>query len=50
VGIFASTGEFWSITYDGATFSLRDVKGLTYIQRLLQHPGKNFTLSICCTA
>jgi tetratricopeptide (TPR) repeat protein len=42
VGIFASTGEFWSITYGGATFSLRDVKGLTYIQRLLQHPGEEF--------
>jgi len=26
----------------GSTFSLKDVKGLSYIQRLLQHPGEEF--------
>lgn len=34
--------EFWSLGYGGATFSLRDVKGLGYIQRLLRHPGEEF--------
>ena len=42
VGIFACNGEYWTIGFDNATFSLRDVKGLNYIQRLLQHPGEEF--------
>jgi tetratricopeptide (TPR) repeat protein len=41
-GIFARNGEYWAIGYLGATFSLRDIKGLSYIQRLLRHPGKEF--------
>ena len=41
-GIFARNGENWTVGYGGAEFSLRDVKGLHYIQRLLQHPGEEF--------
>ncbi len=41
-GVFARNGEYWTVGYSGTTFSLRDVKGLTYIQRLLQHPGEEF--------
>ena len=40
--IFARTGEYWTLGYEGKTFSLKDVKGLSYIQRLLQHPGEEF--------
>jgi class 3 adenylate cyclase/tetratricopeptide (TPR) repeat protein len=40
--ILARTGEFWTFGYKGKTFSLKDVKGLSYIQRLLQHPGEEF--------
>jgi tetratricopeptide (TPR) repeat protein len=40
--IFARSGEYWTVGYAGATFSLKDVKGLGYIQRLLQHPGEEF--------
>ncbi len=40
--IFACTGEYWTIGPAGALFSVRHVKGLGYIQRLLQHPGEEF--------
>jgi tetratricopeptide (TPR) repeat protein len=40
IGIFASNGEFWTVGYRNATFSLRDVKGLSYIQQLLRYPGE----------
>src|SRR5690242_2676218 len=39
---FACSGEVWTIGREGAYFSLRDTKGLSYIQRLLQHPGEEF--------
>jgi predicted ATPase len=41
-GIFACSGEYWTLGYGNSTFSLRDIKGLGYIQRMLQHPGEEF--------
>jgi len=41
-GTFARSGEFWTISYRHAAFTLRDTKGLRYIQRLLAHPGEQF--------
>ena len=41
-GMFVCNGEFWTIGYADASFSLRDVKGLGYIRRMLQHPGEEF--------
>ncbi len=41
-GIFAVRGEYWTLGYGGTTFPLKDVKGLSYIQRLLQHPEEEF--------
>jgi predicted ATPase len=41
-GIFAVSGEYWTLGYGGATFPLKDIKGLSCIQRLLQHPGEEF--------
>lgn len=41
-GIFAQTGEYWTVRYGDASFSLKDIKGLSYIRRLLQHPGEEF--------
>ncbi|MBV8356690.1 MAG: hypothetical protein JO189_01965, partial [Deltaproteobacteria bacterium] len=41
-GIFAQNGEFWTIAYGGESFSLKDVKGLSYLQLLLQHPNEEF--------
>jgi hypothetical protein len=41
-GIFVRSGDQWTIAYGGTTFSLRDMKGLAYVQRLLQHPYQKF--------
>jgi predicted ATPase len=41
-GVFARNGEYWTVGYGDARFSLKDIKGLGYIQRLLQHPGEEF--------
>ncbi len=42
LGIFARSGEFWTLSYGGVTFSLKAIKGLAYLQFLLQHPGEEF--------
>ncbi len=36
------SGEFWTVACDGETFLLADIKGLGYLERLLQHPGSEF--------
>ena len=41
-GTFAVRGDYWSLGCGGPSFPLKDVKGLSYIQRLLQHPGEEF--------
>ena len=41
-GVFVRNAEFWTIAYADASFSLRDVKELGYIQRMLQQPGEDF--------
>ena len=41
-GTFAVRGDYWTLGYGRATFPLKDIKGLSYIQRLLQHPGEEF--------
>ena len=41
-GLFARTGDYWTMSYAGETITLKDIKGLTYIQRLLQRPGEEF--------
>jgi predicted ATPase len=40
LGVFARTGEYWTVAYGGATFSLPHLKGLSYIQRLIRYPGQ----------
>ena len=40
--LFARNGEIWTLGYRGKFFSLRDIKGLSYIQHLLQHPDNEF--------
>ena len=37
---FRSEGEYWTISYLGATFRLKDAKGLGYLRRLLAQPGQ----------
>jgi hypothetical protein len=38
-GTFRKEGEFWTISYVGTTFRLKDAKGLHYIAYLLARPG-----------
>jgi len=40
--IFKREGDFWTLAYRGATFRLKEVKGLSYIAFLLAHPGERF--------
>jgi hypothetical protein len=38
--VFHREGEYWSITFDGRTFRLRDLKGLRYLARLVEQPNR----------
>jgi hypothetical protein len=38
--VFRRDGEFWTITFAGTTFPLRDTKGLAYLARLLASPDR----------
>ena len=40
--LFRRDGEYWTVRYDGALFSLRDTKGMQYLARLLAAPGVEF--------
>jgi hypothetical protein len=40
--VFQKTGQFWTISYEGHTFRLKDSKGLQYLHFLLVHPGEEF--------
>src|SRR5262249_12362918 len=42
VGVFSRSGAYWTNGFGSARFPLKDIKGLGYIQRLLQHPDKEF--------
>ena len=35
-------GEYWTLVRDGVTGRLKDAKGLHYLARLLEHPGREF--------
>jgi tetratricopeptide (TPR) repeat protein len=37
---FLREGEYWSVTYGGSTFRLKDSLGLNYLVRLLEQPGR----------
>ena len=39
---FRCNGDHWSITYDGRTVTVRDLRGLRYLCRLLTQPGHEF--------
>ena len=39
---FRQEGDYWSISFQEHTFTLRDLKGLHYLARLLAHPGREF--------
>ena len=39
---FRQDGDYWSISFQEHTFTLRDLKGLHHLARLLAHPGREF--------
>jgi hypothetical protein len=38
-GVFRRTDDYWSVGFDGDVVRLPSTSGLTYVARLLQHPG-----------
>jgi len=38
--VFRKQGEYWTVSFGGAQFNLKDAKGLHYIAYLLAHPGE----------
>jgi hypothetical protein len=39
---FRREGDVWTITYEGEMFRLRDTRGVRYLARLVEHPGREF--------
>jgi hypothetical protein len=39
-GIFRREGEYWMVAFEGDTMQLRDAKGMGYLARLLEVPGR----------
>ena len=39
-GTFHREGEYWTIGYEGAAFTVRDSKGMRHLARLLESPGR----------
>ena len=40
--LFRNEGEYWTLSYDGHAFRMRDSKGLRYLAHLLAHPHSEF--------
>ncbi len=38
--VFRKQGEYWTLSFGGADFNLKDTKGLRYIAHLLRSPGE----------
>ena len=42
VNAFRREGDYWTVTFDGHTVRVRDLKGMHYLARLLADPGREF--------
>jgi hypothetical protein len=40
--LFRREGDYWSVTFDGQTVRIRDLKGMRYLARLLTDPGREY--------
>jgi hypothetical protein len=40
--VFRSEGDYWSVTFEGTTIRVRDLKGMRYLARLLADPGREY--------
>ncbi len=38
-------GDYWTVSYDGVVVSLRDNRGLRYLEILLRNPGRAFNVA-----
>lgn len=41
-GVFQDEGDFWSVVFDGRIARVRDSRGMQYLARLLEEPGREF--------
>ena len=39
---FHREGDYWSVTFEGHTVNVRDLKGMRYLARLLADPGREY--------
>jgi tetratricopeptide (TPR) repeat protein len=42
VNVFRREGDYWSVTFEGHTVRVRDLKGMRYLARLLADPGREY--------
>ena len=40
--VFRREGDYWSVSFEGRTVHVRDLKGMRYLAQLLAHPGREF--------
>ena len=40
--VFHRDGDYWTVTFDGHTVRVRDLKGMRYLARLLADPGREY--------
>ena len=40
--VFRRAGDYWTVTFDGETVRVRDLKGMRYLARLFADPGREF--------
>jgi tetratricopeptide (TPR) repeat protein len=42
VNLFRREGDYWSVSFEGHTVRVRDLKGMRYLARLLADPGREY--------
>ena len=42
VNVFRREGDYWSVSFEGHTIRVRDLKGMRYLARLLADPGREY--------
>lgn len=42
LNVFQREGDYWTVTFDGHTERIRDLKGMRYLARLLADPGREY--------
>ena len=44
LGMFRREGDYWSVSFEGRTVQVRDLKGIRYLALLLADPGREFNV------